>query len=707
MNKRLKLIRQLGQTDCGAASLAMLMDYYGCKVDYPQFLTTLDIGRDGMSAAQIKAIAEENSFAVKIYKYNNLEDASQYAPFIICTQNNHYLVVETINDKYNKVTVLDPNGSREKVSIDILKKKSLNIAIVIEPKLSKYKTVKQKAFTGIKIKKKAVIGGIICTALLESLVFFATFLTKYIVDQMTVSQGINIVLFLEAILLISIMNFLFTIGRKRLIVLLQTDFTKELVEKVISKLMNLKLSFYHNHSSGDIVNRINSINTINNLITSSVFGIGVDLITGIVCIVIAGMLSAKLTLFIVGASIVELLLLLCINKSIRKQTKMLMAEQSTLQGIMYDGISNIELIRSAGLEKNITKKILSSFDTNINILKKRESANSVLEGILNTSSLLFPILLYILGSPFVLEKQMTLGKLVAMGSVLTFIIKPMISLAVYFPQFTMCAEIISRLREILLSEEKKKKGSAIIENVNTIEMDNVCFRYVANGNEVLHNVSLNAKNSQKIAIVGASGSGKTTITKLIMGLYDEYAGKIKINGKELSSICLESFQARSSIVTQVPLIVDGTIKENICWGATVDDEKIFDILKVCNLYEEVMKFPLNINTNVGEDGQNISGGQKQRIAIARALIKSPSILIFDEGTSNLDPVSERNIYQNIRKLGTIQIIVTHRYNTIIDADYIYLLANGEIIEQGNHTELIAKKGVYYENYMSGQYSNNL
>ena len=199
-------------------------------------------------------------------------------------------------------------------------------------------------------------------------------------------------------------------------------------------------------------------------------------------------------------------------------------------------------------------------------------------------------------------------------------------------------------------------------------MDNVCFRYVANGNEVLHNVSLNAKNSQKIAIVGASGSGKTTITKLIMGLYDEYAGKIKINGKELSSICLESFQARSSIVTQVPLIVDGTIKENICWGATVDDEKIFDILKVCNLYEEVMKFPLNINTNVGEDGQNISGGQKQRIAIARALIKSPSILIFDEGTSNLDPVSERNIYQNIRKLGTIQIIVTHRYNTIIDAD---------------------------------------
>jgi ABC-type bacteriocin/lantibiotic exporter with double-glycine peptidase domain len=374
---------------------------------------------------------------------------------------------------------------------------------------------------------------------------------------------------------------------------------------------------------------------------------------------------------------------------------------------MYDGISNIELIRSAGLEKNITKKILSSFDTNINILKKRESANSVLEGILNTSSLLFPILLYILGSPFVLEKQMTLGKLVAMGSVLTFIIKPMISLAVYFPQFTMCAEIISRLREILLSEEKKKKGSAIIENVNTIEMDNVCFRYVANGNEVLHNVSLNAKNSQKIAIVGASGSGKTTITKLIMGLYDEYAGKIKINGKELSSICLESFQARSSIVTQVPLIVDGTIKENICWGATVDDEKIFDILKVCNLYEEVMKFPLNINTNVGEDGQNISGGQKQRIAIARALIKSPSILIFDEGTSNLDPVSERNIYQNIRKLGTIQIIVTHRYNTIIDADYIYLLANGEIIEQGNHTELIAKKGVYYENYMSGQYSNNL
>ena len=226
--------------------------------------------------------------------------------------------------------------------------------------------------------------------------------------------------------------------------------------------------------------------------------------------------------------------------------------------------------------------------------------------------------------------------------------------------------------------------------------------------KALDRVDFEVSAGEFVSIMGPSGSGKTTLLNCISTIDTIDAGHIYLGSQDLASLPQQKSarfrQENLGFIFQDFNLLDTlSIEENIALPLAVRDvpakeikDTVGSLMRRLGIGDIAAKFPAQV-----------SGGQKQRIAIARALIKSPSILIFDEGTSNLDPVSERNIYQNIRKLGTIQIIVTHRYNTIIDADYIYLLANGEIIEQGNHTELIAKKGVYYENYMSGQYSNNL
>lgn len=212
----------------------------------------------------------------------------------------------------------------------------------------------------------------------------------------------------------------------------------------------------------------------------------------------------------------------------------------------------------------------------------------------------------------------------------------------------------------------------------------------------VENVSMMLKKGEKIAFVGSSGSGKTTITKLLLNVFSHYQGQILVNGEDIKQICKEDIDRIFAIVTQVPMAMNGTIRENVDITNTLTDEEIYHYLDLVELKDDIEKFPLGLNTFVGENGQNISGGQKQRIAIARALALKPEVIIFDEATSNLDPLTERRICNNLKQLHITQIVVTHRLNAIQDADTIYVVEKGKIIESGTHVELLQLKGAYYD-----------
>lgn len=204
------------------------------------------------------------------------------------------------------------------------------------------------------------------------------------------------------------------------------------------------------------------------------------------------------------------------------------------------------------------------------------------------------------------------------------------------------------------------------------------------------------RRGERIAIVGLSGSGKSTLIKAILGAVDINQGCIEINNYDIRSMSKEQIYKWFSVVTQNPMCLNASIRKNIDIIGDAPDEKIWKVLDIVALKEEVLSMPLGLDTLVGEGGQNISGGQKQRIAIARALLSDTEVVIFDEATSNLDQLTEKKIYDNLRSTNKTQIIITHRLSSIRDTDYIYVLNRGSIIEQGTHLDLMKKKGWYFE-----------
>lgn len=266
------------------------------------------------------------------------------------------------------------------------------------------------------------------------------------------------------------------------------------------------------------------------------------------------------------------------------------------------------------------------------------------------------------------------------------------------PQLNTLKEVFIRVKELLNYSDIPPSGSVEVNTFEIMEFSNVNFSYSRKEDRNLRNINLKVIAGQKVAIVGSSGSGKTTITKLIMNALHNYEGIITINHYNIVEINKEHFYQKVAVVTQTPLVINGTIRENIDFTGKMSNEQIYAALQKVEMEEYVKCLPLRLETVMGENGQNLSGGQKQRIAIARALASKPSIIIFDEATSNLDPITERKIFANLDNEPVTLLMITHRLNVLQKADHIYVLDHGEIVENGTHNELMDKKMFYYKSF---------
>lgn len=244
-------------------------------------------------------------------------------------------------------------------------------------------------------------------------------------------------------------------------------------------------------------------------------------------------------------------------------------------------------------------------------------------------------------------------------------------------------------------KENQFLGKELNESFENLTLNSICYSY--NNSLVLNKVSMEIKQGQTIAIVGLSGSGKSTAIKAILGAIKIQQGSIFINKENIDCISREQIYKWFSIVTQNPMCLNSTIRKNVDITGKYSDTEIYDALSMAEIEEDIRNMPLGLDTIIGEGGQNISGGQRQRLAIARALISNTEVLIFDEATSNLDPITEKKIYDNLKVTNKTLIIITHRLASIQEADNIYVMMNGMVIESGNHTTLLEHRGWYYDN----------
>ncbi len=693
--KKIRFVHQLGNTDCSLACLAMLFRYYNTKVSLSLLAAENMTGRDGLSLTELKQIVEKYHFEFKAYKTGyNEKNIVDNLPVMICSKQNHFVLIE--KKVGNNYKIVDPDKGRGSISQEILEREYLDLIVAINPQYTgkqEYKEPKIK----ISIPRKNVLLNIFLTLVLEMLMLGVPQITGRIIDDINSNCDYKIMMYAICATCVAYTYFTLSLFRKWIILYMQLNFYKKIINELISKIFSIDLAFFQSHMTGDIVNRFNTVNSVNDFVSNIVITFLIDFVTAIVCGIAMASMNPILFLIIILIAVIQAFLINIIRKKITLDTQLYLGEQSKIQGDLVDLVSNLVQIKCMGIDLHIKKSLVSSYADNTQTLLRKEKWSDLLECVISTISLVTSLIIYIIGGFFVARKTSTIGELVQFVSLSAFFISPIKSLSIYLPQFSTVKGMIDRIKEMLFYKELKSKGEVEVEQFKSLELKNVYFGYT-NKDKLLKNINISVKTGDKIAIVGPSGSGKTSITKLMMNIFNTYEGKVLINDIEIDEINRESFYKKLAVVTQLPVAFNDTIRKNIDPAEILQDKDVYDALKQAELFDEVMCFPLKLNTKIGENGQNISGGQKQRIAIARALATKPSIIIFDEGTSNLDAVTEKKIFCNLNSRGITQVIISHRLSAIKDADCIYVIKDGQITEAGKHADLIEKKGVYYQNY---------
>lgn len=390
-----------------------------------------------------------------------------------------------------------------------------------------------------------------------------------------------------------------------------------------------------------------------------------------------------------------------LSKGIKKIQKNIVGETTALAGATTESLRNIELVKSLGLAdqeinrlNGITIKILGLELKKVRYIR---SISFIQGTFVNTlrSCILFLLLFLIFGD------KMTLGELFSLQIYSFFIFGPLQELGNIISTYREAEASLENFQTILNTpKEEKPLHPVAVKNLQTLSFQNVSFKHQTAKNKALDTISFEAKNGETIAFVGPSGSGKTTLVKLLVGLYHPQQGEVLYNGTNGKAIDLDQLRSQIGFVTQDTQLFSGTIKENLLFVApNATDKECMDVLVKAACQSLLARADKGIDTMIGEGGVKVSGGEKQRLSIARALLRKPSLLVFDEATSSLDSLTEEEISKTIRDLSKsnsqITILIAHRLSTIMHADKIFVLEKGQIIEQGKHDELLSQKGLYY------------
>lgn len=509
------------------------------------------------------------------------------------------------------------------------------------------------------------------------------------------------------ILLITIGTFISTYAWRNLIVVNARNLECHLREKLYKHFQKLSPEFYNKRKTGDLIAyAINDVSAVRMTLGPATAMI----INGIaICSVsiysMSKIMDLKFTLMILIPIPFIIFFMIKIGKLVQKRFRVVQENFASISGRVQENIYGIRVIKSYVQEEAEAEKfeILNDtmMDSNINMVKVSSSLSPVIE---ISFSISFVINL-IVGGNMVLNGGITLGDFIAFNGYLTMIMRPIVSLGRVINIVQRGIASIKRLDTILNVSPKIQDGEKMINATigGEIEFKNLSFSYNLSDKTALKNISLKIPKGYTVGITGKTGSGKTTLVSLLLKLYMSSPEKIFIDSVDINDYCLETLRSSIGYVPQDNFLFSASIKENIKFFKDIyTDEEVEKAAKISSIYDSIIDFPNKFNTVLGERGVNLSGGEKQRISIARAIIRHPSILILDDSLSAVDTITESKLLKNIKKwrVGKTTIIIAHRISTIKHSDFIIVLDDGRICENGTHDELIQKGGLYYETYKS-------
>jgi len=481
---------------------------------------------------------------------------------------------------------------------------------------------------------------------------------------------------------------------------LKNGILRDMRNALYKKTLELPLSFFSEKRKGDVIARIsNDVNEVQNSMLSILELIVKEPLTIIFTIIMMFTISTKLTIFVFIFIPVSGYIISLIGKQLKRQSTRAQQEQGTFLSTIEETLGGLKVVKSYNSEGYFNNVFQSStnrfFKLSISIGNRQNLASPVSEFM---GIMVIAILLWYGGTMVLIEKSLNGAAFIAYMGLAYNILTPAKSISKASYNVKRGNAAADRILEILEQENPiVSKPNAIIKNTfeSGISIENVNFRYEEEN--VLKNFSLHVPKGKTVALVGQSGSGKSTIANLLTRFYDVNEGTVAIDNINIKDIDLQHLRGLMGLVTQDSILFNDTIKANISLGKLdATDDEIINALKIANAYEFVKDLPEGIYTNVGDSGNKLSGGQKQRLSIARAVLKNPPIMVLDEATSALDTESERLVQKALENMmqNRTSIVIAHRLSTIQKADIIVVMQKGEIVEQGNHEELLSHNGVY-------------
>jgi ATP-binding cassette subfamily B protein len=718
LKKKFPTYKQTESKDCGPTCIKIITKHYGKIINTQQLRKLSETTREGSSLLGISEASEQigfRSLGIQL-SYKKLKEAP--LPCVIHWNNDHYVVLYKI--KKDKIYISDPaHGLVTYTKEEFLKfwignnaddSTQEGIALMIEPTPkfydSDFEEDEKFGFSFIsrylfKYKKFIVqlIIGLLAGSLLQLIL---PFLTQAIVDVGIQNQDLNFVyLILFAQLFLFLGKASLDIIKSWILLHLSTRINISLISDFFIKLMKLPISYFDTKMTGDLLQRINDHKRIEQILTTSSLTVLFSFFNLIVFSLVLCYYSIQIFgVFVIG-SVLYFTWVLFFFKKRKELDYKRFAEVSKEQSKVIELINGMQEIKLHNAERRMrwnweyVQARLFKVATKSLALEQKQSVGS------NLINELKNMFITVLSATLVIDGSITLGMMMAISYIVGQLNGPITQLINFMRDVQDAKISIDRLGEIHNMEDEEKpednKIKIIPQNAD-LKLSNISFRYTGAIEPVIKNLSVTIPANKTTAIVGVSGSGKTTLMKLLMGFYQLDSGDIYINKYNLSNISQTAWRANCGVVMQEGYIFNDTIASNIAVGEDyIDQERLEYAIDIANISDYIDGLPKGYNTKIGNEGSGLSTGQKQRLLIARSVYKNPDILFFDEATSALDANNEKVIMEKLNSFfsNKTAVVIAHRLSTVKNAHQIIVLDNGEIVEKGNHQELIKLKGNYY------------
>ena len=739
---RYTYVRQHDTTDCAAACLAMVCLHYKKEVTITRLRDMMGTDLKGTNLVGLQKAANELGFttaAVRVDRENFLSDFSLPCIAQVITDQGlaHFVVVfkkTTIKDdgerrrhmlkeaeaakedekngKKHKckdyVVIGDPGSELKKISLDEFYKNFTGVLLLMNP-TSEFKGGKIekggmfKRYVDLLLPQKKLFAYAILSSLIVTILGIASSMFNKILMDEVLPYGLDnlLVTLILVFSMVSITNTLVGFVRQWVLIHLSIKIDIPLMLGYFGHIFRLPMKFFATRKTGDITTRYSDANTIKSIFTSIALSLIMDISMAIITGIILFRMNAMLFSISLFMALVSILLVLIYKQPYKKINEETMVQSAALNSQMIESLRGIETVKCNANEdtelENLEREYIKSLKISLRS-SKISTGQSLISSVIMT--VLNMVTTYV-GITQVLNGQLTLGGYMAFSTLSGYFTSPVSELISMQMSIQEASISMKRLTEIMdyESEQDDTREYTEMESMEgDIEFKDVTFRY-GNRTPALDHISFTIPQGKKVALVGSSGSGKSTITKLLLKYYEPESGTISVNGVDLDEYSNASVRRCISYVPQNVELFSKTIFENIRISrpeATLD--QVREAAKKADAHEFIRKLPLQYNTYLEEAGNGLSGGEKQRIALARAFLKDSSLYIFDESTSSLDFGTENTIFDMIynQLADRSMLIVAHRLSTIRDCDLILVMDHGEIVERGTHDELLAKQGKYYE-----------